>query len=307
MSTTSKDAEGSRNSETRSRGVRIFTYPKVIFLMPTLIAALVCGIGMTVIKNRTIDPGKTANPVVEVAKVEPVTRDTVDVKATQTAEDTVVVKASPTSKDKTTLEVTEYPKVVSRRFGSTQNFMAISFLVVFALNLIILSFDFPRFTVIALVTAFAALGFFVLWLNVYFELLPPIVRLLDHIYVVANAEFYFGIATIILLNFAVILVTRYLDYWEVLPNELLHNHGPFSDLDRYPTAHLKFSKEIPDILEYALLRSGRLVMNVPGQNKAIVLDNVLWINRKEEELKKLLSRMDVRVTMEQQENSAPGT
>ncbi len=277
MSATSKGAESSRPSTSRERGVKIFTYPKIIFLMPTLIAAIVCGIGMEVIRNRTEDPGKTVSAAV-AAKPDP---------ATAGADGT--------------------PKVIARRFGSTQNFMAVAFLVVFALNLVILSFDFPRFTVIALVTAFAALGFFILWLNVYFALLPPLVRLLDNVYVVANAGFYFAIATIILFNFAIIWATRYLDYWEMLPNELLHNHGPFSDLERYPTAHLKFSKEIPDILEYALLRSGRLVMNVPGQSKSIVLENVLWINSKEDELKRLLSRLDVRITTEQADDSPPGT
>ena len=30
----------------------------------------------------------------------------------------------------------------------------------------------------------------------------------------------------LMLVFAVIYVTRWLDYWEVLPNEILHHHGP---------------------------------------------------------------------------------
>ncbi len=64
--------------------------------------------------------------------------------------------------------------------------------------------------------------------------------------------------------------------------------------------NLKFDKEIPDILEYALLRAGRLVLHVQNERKAIVLDNVLWIDAKENELKKLMSRMEVRITSDQE-------
>ncbi len=253
--------------------VRIFTYPKIIFIVPTLIAALVCGIGMMLISDRTDDPKNLVALVDQDAGANTV----------KTAEGKTVVKESPKS-----------------RFGSTQNVLAMSFLLVLALNLLIMSIDFPRFTVIALVLLFASLGFFILWLNVYFELLPPLVAVLENIYAAANSTFYFLIATVIFINFAIILGTRYLDYWEVLPNEILHNHGPFSDLERFTTWNLKFDKEIPDILEYALLRSGRLVLHIPNERKAIVLDNVLWINSKEEELKRLLSRMEVRVTTDRE-------
>jgi hypothetical protein len=265
----------------RPAGVRIFTYPSTIFLMPTLITALVCGIVMMMTGDRTVDPTKS---------------NATEVKAT-TPETTTVAPAPATTAEtpKTTSGIP-----INRRFGTFQNFLAVAFMVVFGLNILIMSVDFPRFTVIALVLGFAAIGFFILWLNVYFELLPPIVRFLEHFFLVANAGFYFALATILILNFGVIFVTRYLDYWEVMPNEILHNHGPFSDLERFPTMNLKFDKEIPDILEYALLRSGRLVMHIPGQNKAIVLNNVLWINTKEEALKKLLSRMEVRVTTDQE-------
>ena len=36
----------------------IFTYPKVIFIFPTMIAALVCGVGMSLIHDDTADPLK---------------------------------------------------------------------------------------------------------------------------------------------------------------------------------------------------------------------------------------------------------
>jgi hypothetical protein len=64
--------------------------------------------------------------------------------------------------------------------------------------------------------------------------------------------------------------------------------------------NLKFDKEIPDVLEYALLGAGRLVMNVPNVDRAIVLENVLFINSKEEALKTLMSRLEVRVTTDQE-------
>ncbi len=91
-----------------------------------------------------------------------------------------------------------------------------------------------------------------------------------------------------------------LDYWEVMPNEILHHHGPLSDLERFPTMNLKFDKEIPDVLEYALLGAGRLVLHVPNVEKSLVLDNVLFINSKEEALKKLMSRLEVRITTDQE-------
>ena len=39
--------------------------------------------------------------------------------------------------------------------------------------------------------------------------------------------------------------------------------------------NLKFDKEIPDVFEYVLLGSGRLVLHVANERKSIVLDNVL--------------------------------
>jgi hypothetical protein len=140
---------------------------------------------------------------------------------------------------------------------------------------------------------------------VYFDLIPPIKRFLEHIYAVANAQFYFLFAFILFCMFGMIYVTRWLDYWEVLPNEILHHHGPLSDLERYPTMNMKLDKEIPDVLEYLFLRSGRLILHPQGEQKSIMLDNVLFINSKEVELKKLMSRLEVRVTTDQEVAQEP--
>jgi hypothetical protein len=253
------------------KGMKIFTYPKIIFLWPTLFFALVCGIGMTIIRDNTSDPTKVRPALVNHAHAgtEPHRGETTEEK-------------------------------IETRFRSTQNLLGVLFLGVFALNLIIMAIDFPRFTIALIVIAIAALTFFLLWLSAWYDWIPPVVKALESIFVVANAQFYFLIATIILFTFGIIFITRYLDYWEILPNEILHNHGPFSDLERFPTTGLKFDKEIPDILEYAILRSGRLILHVANERKAIVLDNVPFIHQKEQELKKLMSRLEVRITTDQE-------
>lgn len=265
------------------QSMKIFTYPKIIFIMPTLIAALICGIGMTVIRDRTTDPTKGVATVSEPVK---------------TGETKTTVK-TPGNTTTTTKDVTQNPERI-RRFTSAQNILGVIFLGVFALNLLIIAIDFPRFTILLVIVGVFGLGFFFLWLNVYYNLVPPLVNALEAIYVVANAGFYFMFAFIVTAILGIIWITRYLDYWEILPNEILHNHGPFSDLERYPTMNLKFDKEIPDILEYLILRSGRLVLHVGNERKSIVLDNVLWIDRKEERLKKLMSRLEVRITSDQE-------
>ena len=47
----------------REKGMLIFTYPKVIFIFPTMIAALVCGVGMSLIHDDTADPLKAGTTV----------------------------------------------------------------------------------------------------------------------------------------------------------------------------------------------------------------------------------------------------
>ena len=49
-----------------------------------------------------------------------------------------------------------------------------------------------------------------------------------------------------------------------------------------------------------MLGAGRLVLHVPNVSKALVLDNVLFISAKEEALKSVMSRLEVRVTTDQE-------
>jgi len=245
----------------------------VIFIFPTFIAAVICAIGMFLTED------DTSNPIRE-AKVH----------------NKQAVKAGEPPESQVT------PIARHERFVLPRNMFGLLFLGVFAFNLLIMAIDFPRFTVVAGILLVLFGLFFVLWVGAYFEadLMRWAKMLFGGIFVVANAGFYTMVAIIVAVMFGIISVTRWLDYWEILPNEILHHHGPLSDLERYPTLNLKFDKEIPDVFEYAMLHAGRLVLHVSDERKSIVLDNVLFINSKEEGLKKLMSRLEVRVTTDQE-------
>jgi hypothetical protein len=257
----------------REKGIRIFMWPKMIYIFPSAIVALICSIGMWVQDEKSYDPSVPVRVVTSPTDEGPGT--------------TANVPARVTKHD---------------RFLTVQNLLGVLFLTVLGFNLLVMALDFPRFELVGVVLLSLFALFFILWLGLFFELdlMKPINRIFESIYTFANAGFYLCYFLMVLVLLVLVYFTRWLDYWEVLPNEILHHHGPLSDLERFPTMNLKFDKEIPDVLEYALLGAGRLVLHVPNVEKSLVLDNVLFINSKEDALKKLMSRLEVRITTDQE-------
>jgi hypothetical protein len=264
------------------RGILIFTYPKIIFMFPTLVVALVCCIGMYASGNHPeITPLTSADKAI-VPSVE-----------SKNAPKVPAAVSEDRAKDAKSKEREE-------NFRSPANMLALLFLLTVFFNLVIIAIDFPRFTVVALGLFGTTALFFLLWLGIYFKWFTALIHILGSVYIAANGEFYGVFALILLLVYGIIWITRWLDYWEILPNEILHHHGPWSDLERYPTMNLKFDKEIPDIFEHFMFGAGRLVLRVPSEDKSIVLENVLHVSKKEVALKQLMSRLEVRVTTDKE-------
>ncbi len=267
----------------RDKGVRIFTYPKIIFIFPSLIMSMVCWVGMIMTPDAVDFNYRRAHH--EEVKAAPATKGVPSTPAKVAAKDQ--------AKDiDSILPIKPDPIAFKRK----ENVFGLLFLTVFFLNLMILAIDFPRFAIFGIILGGTTLLFFLLWLGFFVNILEPLVNVLQGVYVVANAEFYFLISVVFLAIYAIIFVTRWLDYWEILPNEILHHHGPLSDLERYPTLNLKFDKEIPDVFEHLMFGAGTVGAPRPDERKAIVLDTVLHVSRKEEASKKLMSRLEVRVT-----------
>jgi hypothetical protein len=170
------------------------------------------------------------------------------------------------------------------------------FLGIFTVNLVILAFDFPRTTSLTLFFFVAAVAMgLVLLFTFWPDLWPDIANFIHRFHPVANATFYWTIALVLGGMFAVVAVVVRFDYWEVRGNELLHHHGVLSNLERLSAPNLRMEKEINDIFEYLLLRSGRLVIYIGNDRQPIVLDNVPFIDKKEAAVNRVLGALQVQV------------
>lgn len=171
-----------------------------------------------------------------------------------------------------------------------------TFLVVLSVNLVVLSFDFPRTTSLVIFFGIFAgvLGLALLAVK-YPDALPTITGWLSAIRPAANATFYFMFFAVLGIIYIGVAINVRFDYWEVRPNELLHHHGFLSDLERFSAPHLRIDKEINDIFEYMLLGSGRLILHPSNERRAIILDNVFFISGKEKAITKMLGALQVQV------------
>lgn len=165
----------------------------------------------------------------------------------------------------------------------------IVFTLLFFFNLSIVAFDYTRLTSVVIVLLFVILGL----LSAMYPAVGEVIRETLEQPMFMNSTFYWVWAVAFtLLLVGVILRTRW-DYWEVKNNELLHHHGILGDVERWPAPGMRISKEINDVMEFALCRAGRLVLVPPGEQRAIVIENVPGINRVEKQMQTLLSTLRV--------------
>lgn len=172
----------------------------------------------------------------------------------------------------------------------------LTFIFLLTLNLIVMSFDFPRMAAVSMFLLLVV-GFVtgLLMQSMGVPIWAIVSGLLNRFDIVGNASMYFSFAAAFLLIYAIAWAFTRFDYWEITPNELLHHHGPFGDLERFPSPNLKLDKELHDVFEYIILRSGRLILYPTSERRAIVLDNILGIHEVERRIKGLLSAMEVRI------------
>jgi len=165
---------------------------------------------------------------------------------------------------------------------------------VFTFNLLVVSFEFTRILSVALIFFGFMLFFLVKWLGA--DKLKFLGDLLSGINPGMNAHFYFVVFGVFTLIFLFVFIQSRFNYWEIQPNEILHKRGFMGDVERYPAPNLRMTKEIYDVLEYILLRGGRLILQPSSERQAIILDTILNINHVEDRVKELLGSLQVTTT-----------
>lgn len=173
-----------------------------------------------------------------------------------------------------------------------------TFMLVLLLNLLVFSFDFSRIKSITIVIAIVAIVLGVLWIDTKADFTGWLGHVFGAIDIHCNTAFYgflsAGMGFLLLLVF---VNTRF-NYYEVNAREILHHHGYLGDIQRWSTEGLEMNKEIYDVVEYMLMRSGRLIFQPATSKKAIVLDNVAGVNRIEKDVNDLLSVVAVRLNQQ---------
>jgi len=163
--------------------------------------------------------------------------------------------------------------------------------VLFFFNLLVVTFEFGKSVVVALaliliiVILIVALVF--TWYGYLFVINPSSLRLY------MNMESYIAFFIVFLFVIFLSWIKTRMYYFRITPNEIIYKKGIMGDVERYGTTNVMVHKEILDLFEFLLLRSGRLTFTIPGRMTAILLDNVPNINSVENKILYLLRRIEV--------------
>jgi len=168
------------------------------------------------------------------------------------------------------------------------------FMATFFVNLLVFSFEFGRIKSITIALLVIAVILGALYIDSQKPFLPDFMAVLRaNVNIRANAQFYGYFSALLVLILVFVLINTRFNYFVVKRNEILHRVGYLGDVERFPSPNLRMTKEIPDIFEYLLLRSGRLVIYPSRSPEAIVIENVINVNRVELKVQELLSALSV--------------
>lgn len=165
----------------------------------------------------------------------------------------------------------------------------ILFTLLFFFNLSVIAFDYTRLTSIIFVLVLVIVGL----LAAIFPAIGDVLQSVLDQPLYMNSTFYWVWFAALTLILGLVLLRSRFDYWEIKNQELLHHHGLLGDVERWPAPNMRITKEINDVMEYALLRAGRLVLIPARESRAIVIKNVAGINRIEREMQAVLGTLRV--------------
>ena len=243
--------------------VRISFYPKIIFLLPTLIYCVLAACYLEL-------AGTDGSP-------------------TSTQAQTVEATTESSENVEVTKEVVES--------NTPEATVTIIFMFVFTLNLVVMAFDFPSNRFLALI-AFVFLAMAGLWIlsEKNPELMGGLSDFISSIKPAANGAFFWTMSIMLGILFLIMFFARKLDYWVIKPNEAIHYHGLPQHSKRYSAHHMRFEMEVNDIFEHLWpFKAGRLYIRPTNEKNEYILDNVLNVREKNERANQVLSALQVQL------------
>jgi hypothetical protein len=166
------------------------------------------------------------------------------------------------------------------------------FLLVLAINLTVILYDLSLRGFLIVVLLFIALGLGLSLISEEWGVWQAIGRALS-VRVFANSAFYFMLCVVLWFNFAIAWVITRFNYWKIEHNEIIIHRGFLQEQERHPTAQARFTLVIDDIVEYAIMGSGKLVFYFGDDDSEHELSTVLFAHRKAKRLDYLLGRVAV--------------
>jgi hypothetical protein len=187
---------------------------------------------------------------------------------------------------------TVYPAPNPEKF-ETLHLVTLIFLVILAVNLMLLLYDLDLwgFLVLVLIMAVLVLALFLIDYH-RGDVWQKIGKALS-LRVYANGAFYFVFSLILIINLLIAWVITRFNYWRIEHNEIIIHRGFMHEQERHPTTQARFTLVIDDIVEYAILGAGKLVFTFGDSNKQHELTTVPFAHRKAAQLDVLLGRMAV--------------
>lgn len=172
-------------------------------------------------------------------------------------------------------------------------------MIVFAFNLLVFGYDFGRSNFITFVVSVVAVVLAITILDFLFSgsVWGGVIDFFGGLKIRLNAYFYLCVASILSFFLGLAWINSRFDTWTISSNELIHKHGFLGDVRAYSTIHMHVEKEIPDVFEWLLFGSGRLIFK-PGNattkgEEVLIVENVFRINRAEKRVKDAMAKWEV--------------
>lgn len=174
--------------------------------------------------------------------------------------------------------------------------LGVVFVLLFVFLSIIVAFEFPEtkfFLIIAMIIIVALLYVLLSHLG-YIPSSGGLGFVFENVNVVLTSHAYLGIGLGSIFVLFLIWLSRRFSYWVIEPNQVTRKSGLLGKVVRYPTAGMRYSIDIRDVLEYLLFfRCGTLVLEFPSEKKTFVLPMVPNIKKVEKKIERILGYVEV--------------